>query len=82
MMQAAVCLNEGCNGEDILGLIESGDIDTTDLFSPMPRKKAMDVTEAAKSVKRHGSILERLNRTKKMTAHPEHKSNTERGTER
>lgn len=78
MMQAAVCLNEGCGAEDIFALIESGDIDTTDLFSPMPQAEAMEVAEAAKTMRRRSSVLERLKQTEKGVESSKNKKEVER----
>jgi len=40
MMQAAVCLAHGKNAGDIMGWINSGDLDPRDLFASLPRKEA------------------------------------------
>ena len=40
MMQAALCLEKGENGRQIFEKIESGEIDCTDLFSPVSRRDA------------------------------------------
>ena len=40
MMQAALCLEKGENGRQIFAKIESGEIDCTDLFSPVSRRDA------------------------------------------
>lgn len=82
MMQAAVCLSVGCTGKEIFDLIESGDIDSDDLFSPVSREKAMGIAETAKLMKRRSSVLMRLNRTGKAVEPSKNKTNVERGMER
>lgn len=68
MMQAAVCLENGGNAGQILAMIESGDIDVADLFSPMPRKEAEKQTSAAGTVRRK-SVPAHM---KEKTHWPEH----------
>jgi len=40
MMQAAVCLERGMDGNGIMELIEYGDIDASDLFAPLSKEEA------------------------------------------
>lgn len=44
MMQAAACLEWGGNAKQIFGMIESGAIDSFDLFSPISRQELKKVT--------------------------------------
>ncbi len=55
MMQAALCLEKGENGRQIFEKIESGEIDCTDLFSPVSRREAegrRTVRERLKALKK------------------------------
>ncbi len=55
MMQAALCLEKGENSRQIFEKIESGEIDCTDLFSPVSRREAegrRTVRERLKALKK------------------------------
>ena len=55
MMQAALCLEKGENGKQIFAKIESGEIDCTDLFSPVSRRDA----EGRRTVRERLSALKK-----------------------
>ena len=57
MMQAALCLEKGENGRQIFEKIESGEIDCTDLFSPVSRRDA----EGRRTVRERLAALKKRN---------------------
>ena len=57
MMQAALCLEKGENGRQIFEKIESGEIDCTDLFSPVSRRDA----EGRQTVRERLAALKKRN---------------------
>ena len=57
MMQAALCLEKGENGRQIFAKIESGEIDCTDLFSPVSRRDA----EGRRTVRERLAALKKRN---------------------
>ena len=49
MMQAAACLERGGNAQQILDMIEAGDIDCSDLFSPISQQKSEEAIDSTKA---------------------------------
>ena len=61
MMQAALCLESGGNAKQVLDRINSGEIDCTDIFSPISRRDA----EGRRSVRDHLKSKSKCGRRRK-----------------
>lgn len=85
MMQAAVLLGKGCDANDIMKQIESGELDPPNLFSPISREEALGLDgpgeEQDTSVPRP-SVLNRLEHLEHDSPLVKREITKERGAER